>query len=339
MPTARNDDISRAIEPLDGGAAQPTSASGAGYAHGHPALARMHPQSGRAKVIGRNVVVAMILVAGFAGGAWAPAGSQPNRQPSSARSPNSATSPQTPGAAGVRRRNVIRRPALVVLWGDSLAWQAQDSFAFAVGQSLGAEVEAHTFPGTATCDWLADMGRTVGARWVTAAVLEFSGNALTPCMRDAEGIPLSGEPYQSKYLADTRRALAILSKTGASVYVVGAPVHRDEGAQSAGSELRAMYRSLAARTHATYIEAGASVLEHGNYTDTLPCLPIEAPDQGCRGGRIAVRASDGLHFCPLVLTTASGLACWCPVWSSGALRFGIAMATPVIAGLRSRESR
>jgi hypothetical protein len=220
-----------------------------------------------------------------------------------------------------------------------LAWQAQDPFAFAVGRSLGAAVEAHTFPGTATCDWLADMGRTVGTRRVTAAVLEFSGSALTPCMRDAAGVPLSGGPYLSEYLADTRRALAILSEAGVSVYLGGSPLHRDEGAQSAGSELRAMYRSQAAQTHATYIDAGSSVLDHGNYTDTLPCLTIEGPDQGCRGGRIAVRASDGVHFCPLVLTTANGLACWCPVWSSGAVRFGIAMAIPVIAGLRSRGWR
>jgi hypothetical protein len=299
-------------------------------------LAGVHRQSGQAKFIGRAVVVAMIVVAGVASGAWVPAGGRPNRQPSRARS---GASPQAPGAATERPRKVIRRRPIVVLWGDSLAWQAQGPFAFAIGQSLGADVEAHTFPGTATCDWLADMGRTVGTKRVTAAVLEFSGNALTPCMRDPAGVPLSGEPYLSKYLADTRRALAILSEAGASVYLAGAPIHRDQGAQSAGSELRAMYRALAAQTHTTYIDTGASVLDHGSYTGTLPCLAIEGPDQGCRGGRIAVRASDGLSFCPAVLTTASGLACWCPVWSPGALRVGIAMAMPVVARLRSAESQ
>ena len=338
MPAARIDHASRVIEPVDGGAAQATSPAGAGHTDDRPTLARVHPQSSKAKVIGRAVVVAMIVVGSVAGGAWAPAVGRPNRQPSWARSPSSGTSPQA-GAAREWPRKVIRPRALVVLWGDSLAWQAQESFAFAVGQSLGAAVEAHTFPGTATCDWLADMGRTVGTKRVTAAVLEFSGNALTPCMRDPAGVPLGGEPYLSKYFADTQRALAILSKAGASVYLAGAPVHRHEGAQSAGSELGAMYRSLAAQTHATYIDAGASVLDRGNYTDTLPCLPTEGPDQGCRGGRIAVRASDGVHFCPAARTSASGLPRPCPVWSSGALRFGIAMAIPVVAGLRSPKSR
>ena len=194
-----------------------------------------------------------------------------------------------------------------------------------------------------------DLLPVVVSELTAAGLLVLSEGALCvfpPGFVNREGQPLpliiqksdGGYGYAASDLAALRDRFGRL-EVDLAVYVVGAPVHRDEGAQSAGSELRAMYRSLAARTHATYIEAGASVLEHGNYTDTLPCLPIEAPDQGCRGGRIAVRASDGLHFCPLVLTTASGLACWCPVWSSGALRFGIAMATPVIAGLRSRESR
>jgi hypothetical protein len=71
------------------------------------------------------------------------------------------------------------------------------------------------------------------------------------------------------------------------------------------------------------------VLDHGQYTDSLPCLPNEPCTgpviHGVRTNR--VRAPDGVHFCPV---TVLGRAP-CPVWSSGAFRFGAAMAAPVIA--------
>ena len=58
----------------------------------------------------------------------------------------------------------------------------------------------------------------------------------------------------------------------------------------------------------------------GRFTQTLPCDPGEpcGPD-----GRIVVRAPDGVHFCPHP-TEPAGL---CAVYSSGARRFGYAVAS------------
>ena len=78
------------------------------------------------------------------------------------------------------------------------------------------------------------------------------------------------------------------------------------------------------------------MLRDGRWTETLPCLPTEP----CTGGRDAsgtpvnvVRAPDGAHFCPGAPAAVRGVTAACPVWSSGAWRFGNAMAAPVVAEL------
>lgn len=85
----------------------------------------------------------------------------------------------------------------------------------------------------------------------------------------------------------------------------------------------------------TYVDAGAAVLDHGRWTDALPCLP----DEPCSGiaGAVAtdgpvnvVRAPDGNHFCPVAHDAVDGVVATCPVWSSGAYRYGTAMAEPVV---------
>ncbi len=63
-----------------------------------------------------------------------------------------------------------------------------------------------------------------------------------------------------------------------------------------------------------------SVLDHGRYSTTLPCLPHETSRHGCSGGRIVVRAPDHSHLCPTQRNFP------CPVYSSGALRYGATQA-------------
>ena len=69
---------------------------------------------------------------------------------------------------------------------------------------------------------------------------------------------------------------------------------------------------------------------------SMPCLPTEP----CTGGYDAtgtpvnvVRAPDGGHFCAGAPAAVHGVTAACPVWSSGAWRFGNAMAAPVIQQL------
>jgi hypothetical protein len=95
-----------------------------------------------------------------------------------------------------------------------------------------------------------------------------------------------------------------------------------------------MYASLAkVEPRIKYFDAGASVLAHGSWTKTLPCLAGEP----CTGGTDEigtavniVRAPDGGHFCPTAPAAVRGVTGVCPVWSSGAYRYGTALAAPVI---------
>jgi hypothetical protein len=78
---------------------------------------------------------------------------------------------------------------------------------------------------------------------------------------------------------------------------------------------------------ARYLDAGSAVLADGRYADQLPCLPEEPCPTSTSGETLTqVRAADGQHFC--VATVAQDGTC--ATWSSGAWRYGSAMAEPLI---------
>ena len=80
----------------------------------------------------------------------------------------------------------------------------------------------------------------------------------------------------------------------------------------------------------SYADAGLSVADAGgNWTATLPCLPGEDEAKGCVDGQIPVRAADHGHFCPTVAEDLGGVVPQCPVWSSGAWRYGAAVAQAI----------
>ena len=96
----------------------------------------------------------------------------------------------------------------VSLFGDSLASQAAPYLAFIIGLSGHATVDAHTEGGTAVCDWFAIMRQVESSEHPAAVVLEFSGNALTPCMR---GYTPYTDPYWSKYASDMTSAVDVFT--------------------------------------------------------------------------------------------------------------------------------
>jgi hypothetical protein len=216
----------------------------------------------------------------------------------------------------------------VALFGDSLAWEAQGYFSSLV---RGMTMTALTYDsrGSAVCDWLAKM-RTVAAQFHPEAVeLEFSGNAITPCMK---GYIPATPAYYEKYRTDTLAAIGIFVPGGAHVFLIGAPIARSQQTSSPDwDRINQQYVAIARADpdHVTYVDAGAAVEspEHA-YVQSLPCLvgqPCDGPTvNGVRSN--VVRAPDGVHFCPVEKDAVVGVIGPCPVYSSGASRYASAMA-------------
>jgi hypothetical protein len=224
-----------------------------------------------------------------------------------------------------------QRPARIALFGDSLAEDASSFFQAGLTAHGRAQVELQTLPGTAICDWFKAMTHVVGRMRPDAVVVEFSGNNLTPCVQNSAKQPLVGAALLARYQADAIKATQILIRHGATVYWAGAPADRSDTLSAQAAAVRSIYEQLPARfPQVHFVPAGTVVLLDGTtYTDYLPCLPNEPCTGPTIGGKRTnrVRAPDGVHFCPVVVTGRHA----CPVWSSGAFRFGTAMAAPVIA--------
>jgi hypothetical protein len=235
-----------------------------------------------------------------------------------------ATSALVAVAGGTNRR--------VILYGDSLAFEARNVFALSLQRGNDVEVVDRTFGGTAICDRLERMRQDLHDLQPVAVVLEFVGNNVTPCMRGPNG-PLTGDALVQRYGDDARSATELFAGAGVRVFWMGAPpVATSQAADF--TRIRRGYEAEATRlTFATpplprvrYVDAGRAVAEDGRFTATLPCLPSEGAGEGCVDGHIRMRALDGVHFCPV--RTAQGDD-GCPGYSSGAVRFGLAMAVPV----------
>ena len=257
--------------------------------------------------------------------------------------PSVSTGRQRPGPATVQASVAVLGPRLatklVILYGDSLAWEARVPFSVSLALGGVNQVLTRTFGGTAICDWLPQMRADEAQLRPDAVVIEFSGNALTSCMLDPDGHLLTGDDYFGKYADGALTAIGIFASDDTQVFLAGSPISEaaaqthDPGAE----RLDLLYESIAgASRNAHYINAGAAVLDHGHWTDTLACLPEEP----CTGGTDAsgrrvniVRAPDGRHFCPEAPPAIGGVTDSCPVWSSGAYRYGSALATPVLLDL------
>jgi lysophospholipase L1-like esterase len=226
-------------------------------------------------------------------------------------------------------------PPIVALYTDSLGAQAEPFFA---DQLRGeARIRGVTVPGAALCDALDAIGEEAERRRARLAVIQFSGNNVTPCTQGPDGAPLEGAALVDRYEADARRAVELLAGAGVPIYFVGSP---PTTVSDAATRINERYRQIADETaqnggEVFFVDAHTTVIaDDATFTRTLPCLPFETEVQGCEGGRIVVRAPDGVHFCP----TVTGEDPHCPVWSSGAYRFGSAMAAPVLAALADRTT-
>lgn len=227
---------------------------------------------------------------------------------------------------------VVGYPPRVALFGDSLSFEAEPYYVALVHATGETALTYDSFGGTAICDFLPRM-RQVAAKYHPDTVqLEFSGNALTPCMK---GYVPGSAPYYGKYGADTEAAIRIFVRAGAHVFLVGTPITRSQQASDPNWDaLNRQYAAIASADpgHVTYVDAGAAVEGPGHtYVQTMACLPVEP----CIGPVVdgvpsnTVRAPDGEHFCPVKSGNKRGVIGRCTVYSSGAFRFANAMVAAI----------
>lgn len=233
-------------------------------------------------------------------------------------------------------------PVHVVNWyGDSLTWEAQNYARTGAAGNPQLRLTVQGLGGTAPCDWVEAVGREYERDHPEVVVLQFSGNAIFPCMRDAQDQPLTGEAWLEAYRTDLGRLIALVPE--ASVVLVGAPLPRTSltSEEPTRAELiNTLTAEVAAEHGARFVDAGAAVLDaEGNYADVLPCLFFEACaglETGTDLGGNPVRSWDGVHFCPTVTRAVDGVVDPCPVYSSGAMRYATAVLIALDEALADR---
>ncbi len=213
----------------------------------------------------------------------------------------------------------------IAFYGDSLGMEAAPDFSFMAAQS-DAPVLVRTFAGTAVCDWLQEIANDAAVWHPSVAVMEFSGDNFTPCMA---GYAIGTASYYTKYRQDTQTAIDELRSHGIRVVLTGLPLDAASAENANVLALNNIYSTLASTNPGvSYVDAGQAVLSDGAFTWTLPCLSFE-PCTGPSGTNV-VRSPDGVHFCPDGNDTLKGYFAVCDVYSSGALRFALAILQPAL---------
>lgn len=249
-------------------------------------------------------------------------------------------------------------PADVILYGDSLATEAVFHFQ---AELLEADDELAIVPGAspglAICDFIETISQDLVAyETPEVAVLEFAGNNATPCVADAGGERLTGQALADKYAQDAELVTDVLVQNGIQVLWVGPPPA--PGLPGGASEaIDQAYRDLVDEWSERepdmvhYAPAGEAVTgPGGEYVAALPCLDDERDPEdvlatldelgleyeeeeltsggvGCANDEIQVRNDDEIHFCPVELGADDLI---CPTYSSGARRYGEAMAAATL---------
>lgn len=95
---------------------------------------------------------------------------------------------------------------------------------------------ARVFPATSLCDWLPEIRSELdpanrAGYHPQAVVLDFTGVALFPCMKDAHGVPLAGQAIIDKYVADSATAITLASRVHVPIYFVSPPIFREDAAK------------------------------------------------------------------------------------------------------------
>jgi len=233
-----------------------------------------------------------------------------------------------------------------LLYGDSLSWESAFNNAHCSRNSrwhtetVEAFMAAHrnwrlvvrAVPGAAPCDWLKTLSGDLATYKPDVVMLQTEGDDLTPCMHDpvtGSLYPIASAVLYAKYRSDLDSFFGDVTRTGANMIGVGPIVTNDRKFNRQVIALDQIMIAEAAkfpRSTTTALPRNA-VTDNGSFTFKKKCLVSETAAKGCRNHRIPVREPAGMHFCPVGFALPAG----CPVYSSGAFRFGNSMVDALTA--------
>ena len=240
-------------------------------------------------------------------------------------------------AAPMGRRESQASEPLILVYGDSLVFEATP-FAEQLLRDVGhAEYRVVGRGGSATCDFQQRFELDAARLRPTVVVLAFSGNYLSPCMRTTSGELVDHDERLRRYADATVQAIITFRPGSPQIWLGTAPIPKwaDEAGDRAVFELAAMWHEMAAQNPRVHVaESGAAVMHYGrHYAPSLPCLSSEP----CQGGvdtwgrpsNFVRNQVDGTHFCPAPYDPLAR----CPVYASGAMRFAGALLIPVLRSM------
>lgn len=226
------------------------------------------------------------------------------------------------------------------LYGDSIALQASPWFNDAV-RAAGRTPMGTSFPGVAACDALDWVRQDLRGPTPPAAIaVSVVGNSLTNCMRLADGT--LARPGTPEFMDLYRVAITLIADetlaAGVPLVLAWGPPTTELGNEEWNEQMpiRSIARDVAAaHPNMSVVDAGAAVAPPGGgYTMYLPCLPDETAARGCENGLIQTRVSEvNGHFSCRESEILLGWPRACPVYSSGARRYGEALGNAAVTAL------
>lgn len=222
----------------------------------------------------------------------------------------------------------------VVDYGDSLGAEAYRYVNTSLTANGRAKVTNRTYPGSSPCDWNSAAKLDTAAGQPDAVIIETFGNNISNCQLDSAGNrPTNGsQAYWAAYYDDL---VNLIGKFGTKVpiWLTAAPAARNDttgGVSHKARMLQLMQQVADSRPNTFVVDAGASVENPGGtYAPYLPCLPNEECANFMGHAWNDMHSEDGLHFCPRIKRATIALLRNCPVYASGAWRFGNAQADGV----------
>jgi hypothetical protein len=221
-------------------------------------------------------------------------------------------------------------PQGVYLYGDSLMYEAAPTVSARIP---GARFRA--WGGMAPCTYRRQLEADLATVHPRIVVLETWGDTGGGCLTP-EQMVVGSDAYENRIMTDFAAMFTEARAVHAKVlFVVGPPVYGDPM-----NRLQLSLVLLAASMHIPYtygprdaVGAATAVPALGGvtYRSTMRCLADETAAEGCSRttGQIAVRSPDEIHFCPRVYANQADYLDGCNVYSSGAYRWGRAIANAV----------